>query len=108
MALRYQKRINLGKGVGLNVSKSGISTSIRTKAGSIGTRGFSLKIGIPGLSYRGSFGKSALPIMLTYFVIMAVLLIGYNLLRLILFLLAWTGQALHMAITKRKDTAGKE
>lgn len=107
MALRYQKRINLGKGVGLNVSKSGISTSVRTKAGSIGTRGFSLKTGIPGLSYRGNFGKNALPIMLTYFAIMAVLLIGYNLFRLIFFLIVWTGQALHAAIMKKKDTAGK-
>lgn len=58
MGLRYQKRLNLGKGVGLNVSKSGISGSYRSKMGSIGSRGFTIKSGIPGLSYRGAFGKS--------------------------------------------------
>ncbi len=53
MGIRYQKRIKLGKGVGLNVSKSGVSPSLRTKYGSIGPKGFSIRTGIPGLSYRG-------------------------------------------------------
>lgn len=58
MGLRYQKRINLGNGYGLNLSKSGISSSYRSKYGSVGSRGFSIRTGIPGLTYRSSFGKS--------------------------------------------------
>jgi hypothetical protein len=58
MGMRYQKRVNLGGGAGLNLSKSGISSSYRTKYGSIGTKGFSIRTGIPGLSFRNSFGKS--------------------------------------------------
>jgi uncharacterized protein YegL len=58
LGFRYCRRINLGRGLGLNVSKSGLSTSYRTKFGSIGSRGFSVRTGIPGLSYRGG-GKSA-------------------------------------------------
>tara|TARA_R110000868_G_scaffold200673_1_gene448208 strand:+ start:463 stop:1074 length:612 start_codon:yes stop_codon:yes gene_type:complete len=58
MGLRYQKRVNLGSGYGLNLSKSGISTSYRSKYGSVGPRGFSIRTGIPGLTFRSSFGKS--------------------------------------------------
>ncbi|WP_282178442.1 DUF4236 domain-containing protein [Maribacter stanieri] len=58
MGLRYQKRVNLGNGYGLNLSKSGISSSYRSKYGSVGPRGFSIRTGIPGLTFRSSFGKS--------------------------------------------------
>ena len=58
MSFRFNKRVNLGNGLGLNVSKSGISTSQRTKFGTIGSKGFSIKTGIPGLTYRGSFSNS--------------------------------------------------
>ncbi|KAA1245874.1 DUF4236 domain-containing protein [Aquimarina sp. RZ0] len=57
MAFKYHKRIRLGKGIGLNISKSGISTSFRSKIGSISSRGYSIRTGIPGLSYRKSFKK---------------------------------------------------
>ncbi|WP_409187172.1 DUF4236 domain-containing protein [Antarcticibacterium sp. 1MA-6-2] len=43
MGFRFQKRINLGKGLGLNISKSGISPSIRTKVGSISSKGYSVR-----------------------------------------------------------------
>ncbi|TMM28662.1 DUF4236 domain-containing protein [Polaribacter aestuariivivens] len=59
MGFRYQKRIKLGKGLGLNVSKSGISSSYRTKKGTIGSKGFSVRTGIPGLTYRKTFSKSS-------------------------------------------------
>lgn len=55
MSFRIQKRINLGKGIGLNVSKSGITPSIRTKSGSLSTKGYSVKTGISGISYRKTF-----------------------------------------------------
>jgi hypothetical protein len=58
MGFRFQKRINFGSGFGLNLSKSGVRASFRTKRGSIGSNGFSIKTGIPGFSYRKSFGKS--------------------------------------------------
>uniref|UniRef100_UPI003FA5B7EB DUF4236 domain-containing protein n=1 Tax=Flavobacterium sp. TaxID=239 RepID=UPI003FA5B7EB len=52
MGFRFYKRINVGKGFGLNLSKSGVSPSVRTKLGSFSTKGYSLKTGVPGLSYR--------------------------------------------------------
>jgi hypothetical protein len=58
MAFRFQKRINLGGGAGVNLSKSGAGFSYRTKFGSFGTRGYSIRTGIPGLSYRGGSGKN--------------------------------------------------
>lgn len=55
MGFRYNKRIRLGKGLGLNLSKSGISTSYKTKRGSVSSKGFSIRTGIPGLTYRKRF-----------------------------------------------------
>jgi|GEM_PF-1431899 len=57
MGLRYYRRINMGKGWGLNLSKSGLSTSFRTKWGAFGTKGYSIRTGIPGLSYRKTFTR---------------------------------------------------
>ena len=57
MGLRYQKRVNFGKGAGLNISKSGIGSSYRTKYGTIGTKGFSVRTGIPGLTFRGGWSN---------------------------------------------------
>ncbi|MBN4085038.1 DUF4236 domain-containing protein [Flavobacteriaceae bacterium AH-315-B10] len=59
MGFRFQKRIKLGKGLGLNISKSGISSSYRTKRGTIGSKGYSIRTGIPGLTYRKTFSKSS-------------------------------------------------
>ena len=58
MGFRYRKRIKLGKGVGLNISKSGITPSIRTKRGTISSRGYTIKTGVKGVSYRKTFTKS--------------------------------------------------
>lgn len=56
MGFIFQRRLNLGQGVGFNVSKSGISPSVRTKYGSMGSKGFSLRTGIPGFYYRKRWG----------------------------------------------------
>jgi len=56
MGFRFQRRINLGGGAGLNLSKSGVSTSVRSRFASVGTRGFSIRTGIPGLTYR-NYGR---------------------------------------------------
>ncbi|UOX34321.1 DUF4236 domain-containing protein [Flavobacterium sediminilitoris] len=58
MGFRFQKRIKLTKNVGLNVSKSGIIPSIKTKRGSVSTKGYSVRTGISGVNYRKSFGKA--------------------------------------------------
>lgn len=62
MGFRFYKSIRLGKGVRLNLSKSGLSVSARGLGGSInvGSRGVSSSVGIPGtgLSYRARMGTS--------------------------------------------------
>lgn len=58
MGLSFRKRINLGGGLGLNISKSGISPSVRTKAGTISSKSFSVKTGVPGVSYRKNFNTA--------------------------------------------------
>ncbi len=45
MGFRFYRRISLGSSLGLNLSKSGIGTSVRGKHGSIGTSGFSIRTG---------------------------------------------------------------
>ena len=59
MGFRFQKRIKLGKSFGVNVSKSGITPSYRTKKGSLSSKGYSIKTGIPGMTYRKTFSKSS-------------------------------------------------
>jgi len=54
MGFRFQKRIKLGGGLGLNISKSGISPSLRTKMGTFGKNGYSAKTGISGVRYQNS------------------------------------------------------
>ncbi|MFM8950741.1 MAG: DUF4236 domain-containing protein [Bacteroidota bacterium] len=90
MGFRFQKRINLGDGVGINVSKSGLSTSVRTKYGSFGSRGFSLRTGIPGLSWRSGFGgKNGGAVLLLILLVLGAFIIAYNLLRFAVFLIGW-------------------
>ncbi len=57
MGIRYQKRVGGTKDFGLNFSGSGVSSSYRTKYGTFGSKGFSIKSGIPGLSFRSSYGR---------------------------------------------------
>ena len=54
MGFRFQKRIKLGGGLGFNISKSGISPSLRTKMGTFSKSGYSVKTGISGLRYQNS------------------------------------------------------
>ena len=57
MSFRFQKRIKLGKNFGINVSKIGISPSYRTKKGSASSKGYSIRTGIKGVTYRKNFSK---------------------------------------------------
>lgn len=58
MGFQFYKRLKIKNGFGLNLSKSGISSSIRTRKGSISTKGYSIKTGIKGLNYRKRYSKS--------------------------------------------------
>jgi Protein of unknown function (DUF4236) len=59
MGFRFQRRLNLTRGMGLNISRSGVSPSLRTRYGSVGSKGFSIRTGIPGLSYRQRFSRKS-------------------------------------------------
>ena len=72
MSFRFQKRIKLGKGLGVNVSKSGITPSYRNKKGSVSTKGYSVRTEIPGLSYRKTFSKSKSSGCLVVFILLLV------------------------------------
>jgi uncharacterized protein YegL len=103
MGFRYFRRINLGRGVGLNVSKSGVSPSYRTRFGSIGPRGFSVRSGIPGLSYRGgrSKGGGAAVVALIMLAIAAAALAAVVLWNLLRFA-AWAAiEGYHFYLRKR-------
>lgn len=58
MAFQFHKRVKLGKGFGVHISKSGITPSYRGKRGSFSSKGYTVRTGIPGLSYRKTFSKS--------------------------------------------------
>lgn len=74
MGFRFQKRIKLGKGFGLNISKSRIRPSYRSKKGSVSTKGYSLKTGIPGLVFRKTFTKQSKNGCLDVFLMLFVVL----------------------------------
>jgi hypothetical protein len=57
MGFKFQHRLNYGSGLGLNLSTSGASPSFRSRMGSISAKGFSIRTGVPGLSFRRSWGK---------------------------------------------------
>lgn len=78
MGLRYQKRIGGNKGFGLNLSGSGISSSYRTKYGTVGSKGFSIRSGIPGLSFRGSYGRGK-DKGVTALIILGIIVAGFTL-----------------------------
>lgn len=76
MAFRFNKRIKLGKGLGVNVSKSGITPSYRNKKGSLSSKGYSLRTGIPGLTYRKNFSKAKnTGCILTFLILLSILFV---------------------------------
>ncbi len=78
MGFRYYKRVNYGNGLGLNLSKSGVSPSMRTKWGSFGSKSYSIRSGIPGLSFRGGSGKNSGLIWLIIMFIWGAIVLLYN------------------------------
>ena len=96
MGFRFFSRIGGRTGWGLNVSSSGLSSSYRTKYGSFGSKGFSLQTGIPGLTFRSGWGSRGnrgngaliiLVIMVSLFLIYVGLLVAYNLILLLIWVI---------------------
>jgi len=60
MGFRFQRRIKIAPGVRLNLSKSGISTSVGGRGLTLNSRG-TATVGIPGtgLSYRANLNQPA-------------------------------------------------
>lgn len=65
MGLRFRRRIRLGKGMWINVSRSGTSLSVGGRGATVnfGKKGTTTTLGIPGtgLSYRTTSARSAAP-----------------------------------------------
>ncbi|CAM1343578.1 DUF4236 domain-containing protein [Tenacibaculum amylolyticum] len=74
MGFKFYRRIKLGKGLGLNISRSGISPSIRTKKGSINPKGYSIRTGIKGVNYQNSFSKKEAMGCLSFFAIIFIVI----------------------------------
>jgi hypothetical protein len=87
MGFRFQRRINLAGGWGVNASGSGGSVSYRSRHGSIGTKGFSLRTGIPGLSFRQGWGKNGGAAALIFIAIMAALVMLALVVRVLAYLI---------------------
>lgn len=83
MGFRVQKRIKLGGGLGLNISKSGISPSLRTKYGTISNKRMSVRTGIKGITYTKTFSRSKSSGCLL--ILFIGLVIGVNLILLVKF-----------------------
>jgi hypothetical protein len=88
MGIRYYRRANLGNGLGLNISKSGVAPSIRTDYGSVGTRGFSIRSGIPGLTFRNGFGKKGGSFLLILLLASGIFIVIFNVARFLIYSLS--------------------
>jgi len=104
MGFRFYRRANLGGGLGLNLSKSGVSTSLRTKYGSFGSRGFSIPTGIKGLYFRGgsssrNTGSAIIIMLLIAGIAIVVYFLIEVLIRVILFLWFWIVKEDHIDYT---------
>lgn len=112
MGLRYQKRIPLGKGLGVNLSGSGASVSMRTRYGSFGPRGFTLRTGIPGLTYRsggtrgkGGGGFAVLLMLLAALTVGVVAMIAWNVLRFLFWAVVELVKAIVRLFMKPREEA---
>lgn len=105
MGFRYQKRVNISDGLGINISRSGLSPSYRSRYGSIGPKGFSLRTGIPGFTFKSGFsrlgGKNAFPATLAILILVGLLfaagIVVYNVVQF----LSWGIVELYHAVLRR-------
>jgi hypothetical protein len=105
MGFRYQKRVNISDGLGINVSRSGLSPSYRTRYGSIGPKGFSLRTGIPGLTFKRSFsrmgGKNTFPVTLAILLLAGLLFAAAIVIYNVVLFLSWVIRELYHAVLRR-------
>lgn len=80
MGFRFQRRVNFSGGFRLNVSGSGGSPSFRGRNGSVSTKGFSVRSGITGLSFRQSWGKNSGATVAVAALVVGVVVIAFQLL----------------------------
>lgn len=88
MGFRFSNRIALSKKIGINASLSGLSASYRGKYSSFGTRGFSIRTGIPGLTFRKAWSSSSsgkgLTALLVFLLSVIFVYVSYNIVVFIL------------------------
>lgn len=112
MGFRFYRRVGGQQGVGMNISKSGVSTSVRTRFGSFGQRGFSIRTPVKGLSFRGSWSrtrnKDLATLMnlaiLALFLILFVYSVVYNLIRFLVWLTAKISYLILQYRNKHKES----
>jgi hypothetical protein len=99
MGFSYRKRINVGKGLGVTLSSAGMSASYRKQMGSVGSRGYSIRTGIPGLTFRSSWtrGKYGLLVLLIIAIVTVIYVVVYNVIGVCGFAMAW----IYRRITRR-------
>ena len=81
MGFRFQRRIRIGRGVRINISKSGVGASIGRPGLRVGVdakrrKYFSLGLPGTGLSYRSFFGQPVGPQTIRAIVLVSVTLAG--------------------------------
>ncbi len=82
MGLRFHKRIGIVRGLGLNLSKTGVSLTLGGRGASVNLRGGKItgNAGVPGtgLSYRERLdNKSGGGVVVTLLILIAVAVAGY-------------------------------
>jgi len=87
VGFRFQRRVNLGGGWGVNTGLKGGSVSHRGRYGSFGSKGFSVRTGIRGLSFRQGWGKNAGAAALLVFAILGAVTVFVIAVRILLFVL---------------------
>lgn len=104
MGFIFQRRIKLGGGFGFNLSKSGASPSVKTKYGTIGAKGYSIRTGIPGFYWRSRWGSKNSGITA---LILLVLWLGYVtiafLIKAIIFVIPLVFQVLYWIVMTLYD-----
>jgi hypothetical protein len=99
MGFSYRKRINVGKGLGVTLTSAGMSASYRTQMGSVGSKGYSIRTGIPGLTFRSSWarGKYGLLVLLIIAIVTVIYVVVYNVIGVCWFGVVW----IYRRITKQ-------
>lgn len=118
MSFIFRRRLRLGSNLGINISKSGISPSYRTKYGSVSFKGISMRTGIPGLTmsqrWSSGKGKGASPLQVFLIIVIAIglvylaIMLLINLFLLLLWIIAEIRRAVLRFYYRKKIREEKE